>query len=196
MNSILKDFKLEKKVSEEIINKYKNKIPEQVLDIWQNYGFGSFLNGYLKIVNPEEYEDLLKETYISVKDEPIESTTVLFATALGDLIICEKTESKKDNIYLIEYRKGRYKMLLGGLEFFFEDLLDEDYLEDDLEWKPYLEAVNKLGELSYDECFGYVPLLGLGGSEKIENMSKVKIKEHIYLITDFMGPLDKYESAF
>ena len=196
MNNILKDFKLEQKASEEVMNKYKNKIPEQVLDIWQNYGFGSFLNGYLKIVNPEEYEELLKETYIPVEDEPIESTTVLFATALGDLIICEKTESKKDNIYLIEYRKGRYKMLLGGLEFFFEDLLDEDYLEDDLEWKPYLEAVNKLGELSYDECFGYVPLLGLGGSEKIENMSKVKIKEHIYLITDFMGTLDKYESAF
>ena len=46
MNGVLKDFKLEKKVSEEIINKYKNKVPEQVLDIWQNYGFGSFLNGY------------------------------------------------------------------------------------------------------------------------------------------------------
>ena len=105
MNSVLKDFKLEERVSEEIINKYKNKVPEQVLDIWQNYGFGSFLNGYLKIVNPEEYEELLKETYIPVEDEPIEFNTVLFATAMGDLIICEKTESKKDNIYIIEYRK-------------------------------------------------------------------------------------------
>ena len=196
MNSVLKDFKLEERVSEEIINKYKGRIPEDLLEVWKEYGFGSFLNGYLKIVNPEEYEELLKETYIPVEDEPIEFNTVLFATAMGDLIICEKTESKKDNIYIIEYRKGKYKMLLGGMEFFFEDLLDEDYLEEDLEWKPYLEAVNKLGEPSYDECFGYVPLLGLGGSEKVENMSKVKMREHIYLITDFMGPVDEYESVF
>ena len=193
MNSILKDFKLEKKVSEEIINKYKNKVPEQVLDIWQNYGFGSFLNGYLKIVNPEEYEELLKETYIPVEDEPIEFNTVLFATAMGDLIICEKTESKKDNIYIIEYRKGKYKMLLGGMEFFFEDLLDEDYLEEDLEWKPYLEAVNKLGEPSYDECFGYVPLLGLGGKDTVNNLKKVKLKEHIYIINDLVGPVEEME---
>ena len=31
----------------------------------------------------------------------------------------------------------------------------------------------------FDECYGYVPLLGLGGSEKVDNLQKVKIKEHI-----------------
>jgi hypothetical protein len=35
-----------------------------------------------------------------------------------------------------------------------------------------------------------VPLLGLGGPEKIENLSKVKLIEHIYLITQFMGQIE------
>ena len=39
------------------------------------------------------------------------------------------------------------------------------------------------GSLSFDECFGYVPLLGLGGAKKVENLKKVKIREHIELIT-------------
>ncbi|WP_235182914.1 T6SS immunity protein Tdi1 domain-containing protein [Gracilibacillus boraciitolerans] len=30
------------------------------------------------------------------------------------------------------------------------------------------------------------PLLGLGGAEKVENLKKVKLKEHILIITEFM----------
>ena len=44
-----------------------------------------------------------------------------------------------------------------------------------------------MGELKQDECFGYVPLLGLGGSEKIDNLRKVKIREHIELIAKMTG---------
>ena len=28
------------------------------------------------------------------------------------------------------------------------------------------------GSLLFDECFGYVPLLGLGGAKKVENLKK------------------------
>ena len=42
------------------------------------------------------------------------------------------------------------------------------------------------GKLDFDECFGYVPLLQLGGSEKVENLKKVKIKEHLELITKML----------
>ena len=37
--------------------------------------------------------------------------------------------------------------------------------------------------------FCYTPLLGLGGEEKVENLKKVKLKEHILIITEFMGPV-------
>jgi hypothetical protein len=50
--------------------------------------------------------------------------------------------------------------------------------------------VKKYETPAFDECFGYVPLLGLGGVEKIDNIRKVKLKEHIYLITEFMGNLE------
>ena len=71
-----------------------------------------------------------------------------------------------------------------------EDLDDESFLDEELDWNPYPEAVNKYGQPAFNECFGYVPLLGLGGPEKVENLSKVKLVEHIYLITQFMGQIE------
>lgn len=50
----------------------------------------------------------------------------------------------------------------------------------------YTDAVNKLGKLEQDECFGYVSLLGLGGSEKVDNLKKVKIREYIELISQIV----------
>nr|WP_254391831.1 DUF1851 domain-containing protein [Terribacillus sp. DMT04] len=74
-------------------------------------------------------------------------------------------------------------------EFFFSDIYDREFREEDLSWKPYPEAVNQYNELDYDECFGYTPLLGLGGPEKVENLKKMKLKEHILIITQLMGPI-------
>ena len=51
----------------------------------------------------------------------------------------------------------------------------------------YEAAANRLGPLQFDECFGYTPLLGLGGSRKADNLRKVKIKEHIELIAQSVG---------
>lgn len=55
---------------------------------------------------------------------------------------------------------------------------------------PYPEAVQKYGEPAFDECFGYVPLLSLGGPEVAENLQKVKLREHLNLITQFSGPVE------
>ena len=46
-----------------------------------------------------------------------------------------------------------------------------------------------LGVPAYDECFGYVPLLSLGGSEKPENLQKVKLREHLELMYQMQGSI-------
>ena len=45
------------------INKYKSVLSDELLDIWEEYGFGTLFNGYLRIINPKEYQELLNETY-------------------------------------------------------------------------------------------------------------------------------------
>lgn len=42
---------------------------------------------------------------------------------------------------------------------------------------------------AYNECYAYTPLLCLGGGKKAEHLRKVKLKEHIALITQVQGKI-------
>ncbi len=103
---------------------------------------------------------------------------------MGDILVWEDG-------YLIElnFRKQQVNVVAKNFKFFFEDLNDDYYLDEALDWSPYPKAIEKYGEPAFDECFGYVPLLGLGGTEKVENLKKAKFIEHIYLITEYMGKI-------
>lgn len=79
--NIFDNFKLFEKAQAETINNFNGYIPEQVLEVWNKYGFGSILNGYLNIVNPEKYKELLKDVYVRNED-----ALVLFTTSMGILL--------------------------------------------------------------------------------------------------------------
>lgn len=79
-------------VSEEMISKYeqmfRGKFPKELVWIWRNMGFGVYENGYLQIVNPEEYDFVFD--YI---DKLLEPTIVWGITALGDLLLWEGNDN-------------------------------------------------------------------------------------------------------
>ncbi|MEK4907793.1 T6SS immunity protein Tdi1 domain-containing protein [Niallia sp. FSL M8-0099] len=167
-------------VDERIILKYKDKLPGELIEVWYKYGFGTLLNGFLKLINPDEYLDILERCY-----RRYEQAIPIFTTSMGDIIVWEKDKY----VNLLNFRKGLVQIVSSGFNFFFDDLKDNDFINDELRWEPYPKAYSKYGRPDYDECFGYTPLLGLGGSEKVENLKKVKIREHILIITEFMGPI-------
>lgn len=105
---------------------------------------------------------------------------------MGDIIVWE------DNRYLslLNFRKGMASCISAEFDFLFDDLWDEDFKNKALDWSPYPQAVKKYGVPKYDECFGYEPILGLGGSEKVDSLNKVKLVEHIYLIKEFLRPIE------
>lgn len=179
--NIFDNFKLEETASILTIEKYAGRIPLGITDIWKRYGFGGILQGYLKIINPDKLEELFEDVYARYQE-----AIPLFTTSMGDIIVWEKGRY----LNLLNFRRNEVNVISAGFNFFLEDLNDEGFLNDELNWFPYPKAVEKYGEPTFDECFGYVPLLGLGGPEKVENLKKVKLIEHIYLITQFMGPIE------
>lgn len=177
---ILEDFKKHEEVKQDTINLYNNKIPQNLLGIWCEYGLGSFMDNYIKIINPNDYKELLEDTYFRGKE-----SIPIMVTGFGDIITWE------ENKYLgiVKYRKGTFNIIESGFKYFLDDLLDDEFVEDILDNSQYNQAVVNYGALNFDECFGYVPLLGLGGSEKVENLKKVKVREHIELITLLVGKI-------
>jgi len=182
--SILNDFKKRNDVEESIVRKFSDRVPEQIAQLWKQNGFGSFINGYLKIINPNDYIDIVSNTYLRN-----EGTIPLFATSMCDVILYERDSNEESYIVQLNYRKGKSKVIASKYTLFIRFLEEVAFREKALDWQPYPEAVQKYGEPAYDECFGYVPLLGLGGPEKVENLQKVKLREHILLISEFMGPI-------
>lgn len=177
---IFDDFILHQKSNDNIVKEYITKVPDELIEIWKNYGFGSIKSGYLKIVNPTEWLNVLTESYYVDKE-----AIPIFVTGMGDIIVIDS----KGYFMLINYRKRMIKGVGKSFKTFFMMLGSAPMLDELFFWNTYLEAVEMYGTLEYDECFGYVPLLGIGGAERIDNLQKVKIKEHIQIITEFMGPI-------
>lgn len=115
----------------------------------------------------------------------MEMAIPLFTTAMGDLLVWED-----QYLLLLNYRKHEVNVLAKNFKFFLNDIFDDYYLKVAMDWLPYPDAMKKYGIPDFDECFGYVPLLGLGGTEKVEHLKKVKLTEHIDMITEFMGSIE------
>lgn len=182
--NIYNDFQQIGKVEETTINKYKEYLPKELIDAWTTYGYGTLMNGYLKVINPDDFVALINDTYLRCK-----GTFPIFATSMGDIILLEIDENNKTYVVMVNYRKGKTKVLASKYSLFIRFLEEEAFRQRALEWSPYQKAVEQYNSPEYNECFGYTPLLGLGGAEKVENLKKVKLKEHILIITEFMGPV-------
>ncbi|MGY1462883.1 T6SS immunity protein Tdi1 domain-containing protein [Bacillus toyonensis] len=183
--NIYNDFQQIGRVEEETINKYKEYLPKELIEAWRTYGYGTLMNGYLKVINPDDFSELITDTYLRN-----EGTIPIFATSMGDVILFEKDENNETYVVMVNYRKGKTKVLASKYSLFIRFLGEDAFRERALEWSPYTGAVEQYSLPEYNECFSYVPLLGLGGAEKVENLQKVKLIEHIYLITRFMGPIE------
>lgn len=182
--NIYNDFQQIGKVEEATINKYKEYLPKELIEVWGTYGYGTLMNGYLKVINPDDFGALINDTYLRNK-----GTIPIFATSMGDVILFEKDENNETYVVMVNFRKGKTKVLASKYSLFIRFLEEEAFRQRALDWSPYTEAVEQYGLPEYHECFGYTPLLGLGGAEKVENLKKVKLKEHIFIITEFMGPV-------
>ena len=185
----------------EVIEKYKNMyqgqsyFPEELIWIWENMGFGVYEDGFLQIVNPDEYEFVFE--YI---DKLLEPTVVWGVTALGNLLVWEGNDNwtiapDEGNRYsFIDINKLRDKVKSSRVDVFLNILVnDEEDLTEDFAAKPYLQIKGKLPKLEYGQCYGYVPALALGGTKSNKNLKVVDTKSYIDIIGQSVGKIISYD---
>ena len=61
-------------------------------------------------------------------------------------------------------------------------ILDERIKENVLRRTLYEQAVNKLGPISFEECFFFAPALAIGGAEDIKYVQKGDANMHQHLL--------------
>lgn len=176
----LSDFKKVGELPAEFIKIFEKILPGEIVYIWKEYGLGSFGSGYFKVIDPRAYSDLIEETFFAG-----EECLPIMATALGDVLVWDNEVVSYE---LLMYRYGIYRLIDKR---FFQLLRDRTFVDTELEPVNYKEAAELLGEPDYDECFGYVPLLALGGGETADHLKRCKTREHIYLISQLAGNIEE-----
>lgn len=138
------------------------------------------MDGYLRVIDPRSFAQLAEEIVAWG-----EQCVPLMVTALGDMLVWD---AEAHCLEMIFCRYGIYKMPKGD---FFRLLCDKSFVEKELEPINYKEAVELHGVPDFDECFGYVPLLALGGGETPDHLERCKVREHIYLISQMAGRIEE-----
>lgn len=182
-------------VPKNIIEKYKNIIPEELIYIWENMGFGIYENGFLQMVNPDEYEFIFE--YV---DKLLEPAIVWGITALGDLLVWEGNENwtiapdEGNRFFLLNVRSCK-RGVIGDIDATLNTFIGREFFIKDKDFfnsKVYLDIKDKLPKLNYGECYGYVPALALGGSKSVKNLKVVDAKAYIHLIGQAVGKIIDY----
>ena len=179
-------------VPQDVVNKYKDLLPDELITIWQTMGFGIYEDGFLQLVNPDEYEFAFE--YI---DKLLEPSIIWGVTALGDLLMWEGNKGwtiapdEGNRVVLINVRKCNSRVL-GDMDFILNFTLgdktaiaNKTYFDS----KSYLDIKGKLPPLRYGQCYGYVPALALGGSASIKNLKIVDAKIYIDIIGQAAGKI-------
>lgn len=157
------------KPDEEILNFGKQILPEEIIELWVDYGFGEYGDGLIKVVDPREYINSLY-SWLGRKDF---NRIPIIVTAFGDIFYYRKLANSENDVSLLNIHYRRTEVCGFSYQDFFERyILDKDVIKKVLRDDLYKQAVKKLGKLSYKDIFFFVPALVLGGSENIKYIEK------------------------
>ena len=176
------DFVPHAPVPREIVDEYRGRVPDELIEVWETYGYGTFGEGFLRIIDPNLYEAEVGDCIGKTQGDGI--AIPVMTTGLGDLITWEPSAG----VIGILYREIR-TVGLGSMDAFLTlTYLDgAEHLSDTLNWDIFPEAVAAHGELPYDQSFIFVPLLSMGGEAKVENLHKRDTIASIQVAVDLQG---------
>ncbi|XOB63274.1 GAD-like domain-containing protein [Campylobacterota bacterium DY0563] len=172
----------------EVIEKYKDILPEELLYYWEAYGFSSFNDGLLWFTNPDDYEELIDEYLKGTQFENRKDLYIIARSAFGRVFVWE---SKKGNTFILfsllnmitfhaDTDRKNLNLKEENIEINKQMSFSPQYLdEEDANDKPLFErCLKKFGKLEADEMYGYKLSHFLGGAESIKNIEKVNIFNH------------------
>ena len=172
MKKFIKKFKPSEnlqKPDEDILNFFKEILPNEIINLWEEYGFGDYGNGLIKIINPRDYMNSLYAWLGRIDNTRIP----IILTAFGDIFYYRKLEDGKNDISMLDIHYRKTIVCSYSYQDFFEKyIVDKKVIKNVLRIDLYKKAVKKIGKLNDKDIFFFVPALVLGGKEDIKYIDK------------------------
>ena len=162
--------------------RYRGKLPDQLLAYWQEHGWSGYADGLFWTVDPQEYEPVL-EAWIG--DTPFmeqDALHIIARGAFGGLFIWGERQGYAVKIVapdaLVAPQSPPIAPLDKDVQMFFGFTKRSQNDFEDL----FAPALKKLGGLTHDEMYGFVPALTLGGPSDLAHLQKVSAVEHLVML--------------
>jgi hypothetical protein len=170
--------------------KYQDKLPEQLLAQWEQWGWCGYGEGIYWIVNPADYEVVVHEWLTQSGISFAHHYHVIARGAFGDLYVWRQTTGSvlKITPFYARFHEEQNTVPVCGfdekIKAFFAFTRRESNDFDNM----FDKALKKLGPLKSDEMYGFVPAIALGGPGELKHLQKVKIIEHLAFLSQ-ISPL-------
>ena len=178
--TVIADFVAHAPVPDSIITEYAGRVPDELVEIWKEYGYGTFGSGFLRIIDPKLYEAEVGDCIGKTQGDGV--AIPVMVTGLGDLITWEPSLG----LVAIQFRRGTVSGVGDRVRSFFR-MVEDGLMLDWLKAEIFPKAVAAHGDLPYDQSFIFVPLLSLGGKAKVENLHKRETIASIQVAVDLQG---------
>ncbi len=156
-------------VSESIIEEYKEKVPQSLIDLWKSDGFGKYNNGLIELVNPKDFETSLW-TWLG---QEVENYVPFAISGFGELFYYRKLTETDEDVCMIDIQYREAEVIVWSLDSFFEDVLtNEEEREEWLRETLFKKAIAEQGGLEQNEVFTFTPVLAMGGDTETKYLKK------------------------
>jgi hypothetical protein len=178
-------------VPDSTIDKFRGKLPDQLLAYWDEHGWCGYADGLFWTVNPQEYEPALDAWIEDTEFEDFDTYHVIARSAFGKLYLWgERTGSSLVIVAPGSFCIPRTSRFVGDKMDFSVQVFFGGRSKDENDFDGmFAGAAKKLGRLKHNELYGFVPALALGGSASIDNIQKVKAIEHLVILAQ-LEPLE------
>jgi hypothetical protein len=167
------------------IERYRGKLPNQLLEYWAEHGWSGYGDGIFWILNPQEYEGVVASWIGGTKLEERDTYHLIARSAFGDLYLWgEKTGfSLKITSVFSRCVIHNFELRIEEMDREFQDFLLSTDVDSNDYGDLFKPAKKKLGTLRHDEMYGFVPALMFGGPDTLDHLEKVKAVEHLTLLS-------------
>jgi hypothetical protein len=167
------------------IERYRGKLPNQLLEYWAEHGWCGYGDGIFWIVNPQEYEGVVASWLEGTKFEAFDTYHLIARGAFGDLYLWGEKTGASLKITSVLSRYTTHKSIFTGEQM--DKGLRNFLLSREVDSNDYGDlfkpAKKKLGTLRHDEMYGFVPALMFSGPDTLDHLEKVKAVEHLILLS-------------
>ena len=169
------------KPDETLLEFAKQMLPPEIVYLWNEYGFGDYGDGLIKVVDPRDYMDSL---YSWLGNQDFHKIPIM-VSAFGDIFYYRNLENGENDVSLLDIHYRRIDVCTYSYEEFFENYISYPEIKEKVLRKSlFNQATGKLGSLKHNEIFFFVPALVLGGGEDIKHVSKGDAYTHQHLLLE------------